>query len=163
MTKPQATRKEMGRRSVLALGFAAICLPLPALAQDFVARIEQQLRDQGYTRITIERTWLGRTRILGSGASGRREIILNPNTGEILRDVWQGGNESDDRIIDDDGGKGRGRGGDDDDDRDDDDSGSSGGSGSDDDDDSDNDKDSGGGGGGGNSGSGSGGGDDDDD
>lgn len=34
-----------------------------------------------------ERTWLGRVRISANGDLGQREIILNPRTGEVLRDI----------------------------------------------------------------------------
>ena len=48
-----------------------------------------QLRQQGYEDIRIGRTFLGRTRIIARSATVRREIILNPRTGEILRDYWE--------------------------------------------------------------------------
>lgn len=115
-------------------------------AQDIEAQIISQLQAQGYARIHVTRTWLGRVRIEAEGPGREREIIFNPTTGEILRDYWE---------IDDDhtGGGGvlpssvsESSGSDDDDDDDDDNSGSG-----DDDDDDDN------------SGSGGGGDDDDDD
>ena len=45
---------------------------------------------QSFTRIETEQTWLGRTRIVAEGSQGQREIIVNPNTGEILRDLPSG-------------------------------------------------------------------------
>lgn len=48
-----------------------------------------QLRDQGYSSIRVTHTWLGRVRIDAKLDKFRREIVLNPNTGEILRD-YQG-------------------------------------------------------------------------
>lgn len=54
-----------------------------------IDRIRAQLRSQGYTRISLERTLLGRVRILAIGPGSRREIIVDPRTGEILRDLWQ--------------------------------------------------------------------------
>ena len=48
-----------------------------------------QLRAQGYSGIRVTHTWLGRVRIDARLDMFRREIILNPNTGEILRD-YQG-------------------------------------------------------------------------
>ena len=144
MTKSQFTQRSIGRRVAIALGLAVICLPLPVFAQDFAQSIAQQLRDQGYGNVSIKNTWLGRTRISATGATGKREIIVNPTTGEILRDIWRGGQDDERRIIDDNGGKGYGR--DDDDDENDDDD-------NDDDDDDDGDDDD----------SGDGGGDDEDD
>jgi hypothetical protein len=144
MIKSQFTQRSIGRRVAIALGLAVICLPLPVFAQDFAQSIAQQLRDQGYGNVSIKNTWLGRTRISATGATGKREIIVNPTTGEILRDIWRGGQDDERRIIDDNGGKGYGR--DDDDDENDDDD-------NDDDDDDDGDDDD----------SGDGGGDDEDD
>lgn len=115
----------MTRRLFLACGWAACCFSGVALADGFSDSVVSQLRQQGYDRISVERTLLGRTQIVGSGNGGRREIILNPRTGEILRDLWlDGGSGSGsgsgsgargDLISDDDSGKGRGRGGRDDD------------------------------------------------
>jgi len=36
----------------------------------------------------MQRTLLGRLRIVASDGTRRREIIINPNTGEVLRDYW---------------------------------------------------------------------------
>ena len=59
---------------------------------------------QGYSDITTSQTWLGRTRIIAIGEDSRREIIVNPRTGEILRDFWQ---DIDDDDDDDDDGENR--------------------------------------------------------
>ncbi len=128
----------MNRRMFLTLGVSAAICGQSAYAQSFAESVADQLRRQGFTRISVSRTLLGRTQIVAQGKGGRREIILNPRTGEILRDFWQtnSGSDSDggDRLLrDDDGdggrGRGRGRGGDNDNDDDDDDN-----SGDDDDD-----------------------------
>ena len=58
-------------------------------AQDIQSQIVAQLQAQGFERIEIARTWLGRIRIEAEGPGIEREIILNPNTGEILRDYWE--------------------------------------------------------------------------
>jgi len=119
----------MKRRLFLILGVSAIVSGRSAFAQSFADSIVAQLREQGFTRIKVERTLLGRTRIDARGKGGRREIILNPRTGEILRDLWitgstgnsgaEGGGGSQELIRDDDSGRGRGRGrGGDDDDKD---------------------------------------------
>ena len=91
-----------------------------------------QLKSQGYHGITVERTLLGRVKIMGLIEPGRREIILNPRTGEILRDLWLTGSGRADgpRIIQerDNSGNGGGdgdQGDDDDEDEDEDNSGSS--------------------------------------
>ncbi|MGI1663038.1 hypothetical protein ACRDNQ_12415 [Palleronia sp. KMU-117] len=146
-----------------ALFICAVALSLAAgavWAQGVSERqIVDQLRDQGFTEIRVSRTFLGRTRIVAANDEYRREIVINPTTGVILRDYWAVLQRDDDddttsRIVapssrdddDDDGSSGRsGSGRDDDDDDggssgssrddDDDDGGSSGSSGGDDDDD----------------------------
>ena len=70
---------------------------------DLVDAITHQLRDQGFSRIEVSRTLLGRTRIVAHSGDGEREIILNPNTGEILRDLWEpkdGGTTGSGTIVD---------------------------------------------------------------
>ena len=112
---------------------AAFVLATPAHA-DFVTAVQQKLQSQGFTEISVSYTLLGRSRIVARGKKGVREIILNPKTGEVLRDLWTSASgatgssifesdtaedESDDASDDgddgddgdDDGGKGRGRGG----------------------------------------------------
>lgn len=88
----------MNRRSflvtTLGLALSAAALPGAALAQDRTEDVLRTLRQQGYDEISVGRTWLGRTRITAEGRPGRREIVLNPNTGEILRDFWEGGNRT---------------------------------------------------------------------
>lgn len=79
----------MDRRAFLASLSAAVVLGGPLRAETATERIDRQLRAQGYRDIRISRTWLGRTRILAIGKGGQREIIVNPRTGEILRDLWQ--------------------------------------------------------------------------
>ena len=68
----------------LVLGLAAS----PAAAQDVAADIVAQLVRQGFDTVVQERTLLGRVQIIASRGDGQREIIVNPNTGEILRDLW---------------------------------------------------------------------------
>lgn len=45
------------------------------------------LRQEGYQGVTVEQTWLGRLRIIAFLDGRRREIILHPTSGEVLRDV----------------------------------------------------------------------------
>lgn len=77
----------MRRRSVL-IGLVAAMLPLgPVLAQTVGDQVAAQLRQLGYHDIAVERTLLGRVRITGVKGDRQREIIVNPNSGEILRDL----------------------------------------------------------------------------
>ena len=78
----------------------AICLALTgapqfAAAQSVQDQILSQLRDQGFSEMTLNRTWLGRIRVIAYRDDLRRELVFNPQTGEILRDYW--------RTIEDDG------------------------------------------------------------
>lgn len=130
----------MKRRSFLVGLGAVAALQLALAAAAFAAtaadQIIAQLRDQGFTEIEVEQTWLGRTRIVAERGDASREIILNPGTGEILRDLWltKGGESSPKVQIgrdDENGSSGNGGSDDDDDeDQDEDDDGDSSGSGS---------------------------------
>lgn len=77
----------MDRRIFLS----ALCVSLACASAGYAASYEDsvvtQLRAQGYGKISIERTLLGRVRILAQMGATKREIILNPRTGEILRDI----------------------------------------------------------------------------
>lgn len=83
----------------------AVLLTGSAAFADFEQDIVRQLQDMGFSQVEVTRTLLGRVRITAAGADGTREIILNPNTGEILRDLWlrQEGGSSDRTLLD--GGK----------------------------------------------------------
>lgn len=61
-----------------------------ATAGSLTDEILRQLRMQGYGKFRVSRTWLGRTRILAFRGGSQREIVVNPRTGEILRDVFHG-------------------------------------------------------------------------
>ena len=79
----------MDRRKLLGLGLAAlVSAATPAFADSYSDNVVSQLKRRGFKRINVGRTLLGRTRIVATGNGGRREIILNPRTGEILRDLW---------------------------------------------------------------------------
>ena len=147
---------------IICLLFAAP----PALADAERVReyIVRELREDGYSSIRMSRTWLGRMRFVAETSDRRREIVVNPATGVILRDYIRWLIDDDDNLSpdgpgveeddDDEGGE------DDEDDEDDEDNSGSGssnsgsGSGEDDEDSS--------GSGSSSSGSGSGGSDDDD-
>ena len=77
----------MNRCLILALLLAA--LALPAAAETPTDTVVKHLQAQGFEDIEIKRTWLGRVRIRAENDSLEREIILNPATGEILRDYWE--------------------------------------------------------------------------
>jgi hypothetical protein len=78
----------MKRRAFLYTCTAFIALAGRAHSASFADLIVEQLTQQGFADIEVETTWLGRVRIVASRTDGLREIILNPRTGEILRDLW---------------------------------------------------------------------------
>ena len=80
----------MDRRGFLTgliVGAAVGLVPLSALAQDVAAPVLRVLTKQGYGDFKIKRTWLGRLQIIAESDGRRREVVLNNNTGEVLRDV----------------------------------------------------------------------------
>ena len=78
-------------RGAAALSVVAM-LATPALAADRAAEsVMRQLRQLGYEDVGAARTLLGRTRITARRGAERREIVLDPRSGEILRDLSTGG------------------------------------------------------------------------
>jgi hypothetical protein len=88
--------KAMMNRRHFAISLAGFTLAAgPALAEDdFALALQDRLEKQGFEIEAVGRTWLGRVRILARDSRGEREIVLNPRTGEILRDVWLTGDRS---------------------------------------------------------------------
>jgi hypothetical protein len=79
------------QRRIFILGLASLMAAGAAEAAEHLTKnIVRQLQRQGFDTVTVNRTLLGRTRIVATAPQSRREIILNPRTGEILRDFWQG-------------------------------------------------------------------------
>jgi hypothetical protein len=54
-----------------------------------VQDLVEELTAAGFTYIEIHRTFLGRARIVAYSATEIREVIINPTTGEVLRDLAQ--------------------------------------------------------------------------
>ena len=73
----------------LAATLVAMLLAAPVAAETLQDQLTAQLRAQGYHSITASSTWLGRLRVMALIGNERREIVINPYTGEILRD-YQG-------------------------------------------------------------------------
>ena len=73
------------------------CVLIPALtpqvasAEAVAEAIVRQLRALGYSEFDVSRTFLGRERIVARSKTRSREIVVNPRTGEILRDFQKGG------------------------------------------------------------------------
>lgn len=71
------------------LCMALLLAPLAVQAQTPQESVLTQLQAQGFVDFTVNRTFLGRIRIVALSDDLRREIVFNPNTGEILRDFWE--------------------------------------------------------------------------
>lgn len=65
----------------------AVIVASPAYGQDLGAQVTEQLHRQGYSDVSISRTLLGRLRVTAQSSRYRREIVLDPRNGEILRDL----------------------------------------------------------------------------
>ena len=78
----------MNRRKFIIASFVAAATARTAMAGTVQESIVAQLRDQGFRSIRVSKTLLGRVRIQATSDKYSREIILNPRTGEILRDYW---------------------------------------------------------------------------
>ena len=80
------------KRRVFLVGLAAastlVVVAGPGMAASYAEDIIAQLTKLGFSNISDETTWLGRIKIVATRSDGIREIVLNPRTGEILRDVW---------------------------------------------------------------------------
>jgi hypothetical protein len=68
---------------VLFLAFGTVAEAANTLVRD---RIVAELQDDGYADIRISSTLLGRMRFIANKPGARREIVVNPRTGEVLRD-----------------------------------------------------------------------------
>ncbi|MCC5974613.1 MAG: hypothetical protein JJT81_11230 [Rubellimicrobium sp.] len=81
MSDPATTR-----RAGLAAVVLAAFLALPAAAEPWEDRVADALVQLGYEVTMIHRTLLGRVRIVAVNDTARREIVINPHSGEVLRD-----------------------------------------------------------------------------
>jgi hypothetical protein len=61
-------------------------LAAPLAAQGIQDDVVEALVGQGYEIVNVGRTWLGRLRVVAENDEIRREIVINPTTGEVLRD-----------------------------------------------------------------------------
>lgn len=77
----------MKRLTSLAAGLClSLALATPVMADPLQDQVTATLEAQGYEVVSVGHTWLGRIRILAQSDEVRREIVLNPTTGEVLRD-----------------------------------------------------------------------------
>ncbi len=77
----------MLRRTFIATAITALAvMASPVFGQSTVDSITSEMQRGGFNRVQVRRTLLGRIRIVGESRDTKREIVLNPNTGLILRD-----------------------------------------------------------------------------
>lgn len=79
--------------SRLVLPLAVLLLSAPVALADTVDPLAEpvvaQLAREGYSGIRVDETWLGRIRVIAMIDGRRREVILHPTSGAILRDYLE--------------------------------------------------------------------------
>lgn len=78
----------MIRRRALLTAVALLVASTALAHADEVGDIVRWLRGLGFVEVVTSRSLLGRVQIRATGPIGTRELVVNPRTGEILRDVW---------------------------------------------------------------------------
>ncbi len=74
----------MKHRLLAVVILTGLCAP--AAARTVEERLIAGLKDQGYAIVEDGYTFLGRLRIVAENDTYHREIVVNPGTGEVLRD-----------------------------------------------------------------------------
>ncbi len=69
-----------------ACAAAALLAAAPAGAAPPDEAWTARLRSEGYPTVTVRRSLLGRVWIVATGPQGTREVVVDPVTGEVLRD-----------------------------------------------------------------------------
>ncbi|QIK41864.1 hypothetical protein [Pontivivens nitratireducens] len=82
-------------RFIFALLFTLFTVPVAAQT-DVVAGLVEELKADGYVVLDQRGTLLGRTQIVVRRDDEIREIVINPNSGEILRDLPRAATAEDD-------------------------------------------------------------------
>lgn len=79
----------MDRRAFLNMlaGTMVVATSVPAFASDPVQAAIARLQAEGFRKIAAERTFLGRVRITAERRGQSREVVLDPRSGEVLRDL----------------------------------------------------------------------------
>lgn len=75
---------------VVALSLSLATAPLAVAQptrQEYIVSYSEFLAGQGFEVVRISKTFLGRIRLNAESADFEREMIINPHTGEVLRDV----------------------------------------------------------------------------
>ena len=83
-------------RLIIILVLTLAPMSLAAQDQPLRDRVVTILRDDGFAEIRVTRTFLGRLRFVARDDNRRREIVINPRTGVILRDYIRFEDDGDD-------------------------------------------------------------------
>ncbi len=87
-----ATGAAQAQTAVAEAGLQAETALTLAQSAHLPETIIAEMEAQGYTRIEVSRTLLGRTMLRATAeGKGMREVVIHPRTGEILRDVVERG------------------------------------------------------------------------
>ncbi|MFW2588165.1 hypothetical protein [Sagittula sp. SSi028] len=65
---------------------------------DPIAALLQSLQTQDYNEIVVQRTFLGRIRVIARGDETQREIVVHPSSGAVLRDYSRGVTARSERV-----------------------------------------------------------------
>ncbi|MDJ1017875.1 MAG: hypothetical protein QNJ35_15310 [Paracoccaceae bacterium] len=76
----------MWKALILSAGITLAAVPAQAQTSSIQDRIVEALGQEGYREVSVTRTWLGRLRFVAEKPGAEREIVVNPNTGVVLRD-----------------------------------------------------------------------------
>lgn len=76
----------MTRRGFLLSGASLLATCGPSLASTAEDEVAARLRRDGYRILMRKRTWLGRIRFKARKGQTVREVVVDPTSGEVLRD-----------------------------------------------------------------------------
>lgn len=77
----------MNRRAfILSAAICAASCGAPVFAKTVADEVEADLVRKGYTITSSQRTFLGRIKINAAKGRKRREVVVDPASGEVLRD-----------------------------------------------------------------------------
>jgi len=79
----------------LIFAAAAILMGTTATFAVTADEIVQQMKDAGFVRVTLQHG-LNRVKIRAYGDNGEWEVVINPNTGAILKDKSESGSDDKD-------------------------------------------------------------------
>lgn len=102
----------MTRRGFLLAGACLVATAGSSLALSFDDDVAARLLREGYRITYRKRTWLGRVRFKAQKGKTIREVVVDPTSGEVLRDYSESASSRDEKSAESNGsGGGAGSGG----------------------------------------------------